>query len=118
MYWGHSAPQFWAGQCGKGLLPALSGSQRWAVCWPPCLAAQGASVLVCRGSCRALGGLGSGQSSPVLGVVEAGHIQLGFHSEVEEGTGQGGRAGPSLQAEPWRPDCPVGRESTARVRIS
>lgn len=36
-----------------------------------------------------------------------GHIQLGFHSEVEEGTGQGGRAGPSLQVEPWRPDCPA-----------
>lgn len=49
-------------------------------------------------------------------VAEVGHIQLGFHSEVEEGTGQGGRAGPSLQAEPWRPDCPVGGESQALVR--
>lgn len=71
-------------------------------------------MLVCRGSCRALGGLGSGRSSPVWGVVEAGRIQLGFHSEAEGDTGQGGRAGPSLQAEPWRPDCPVGREEQSR----
>lgn len=49
-------------------------------------------------------------------VVEVEHIQQGFHSEAEEGTGQGGRAGPSLQAEPWRPDCPVGGESKALVR--
>lgn len=73
-------------------------------------------MLACRGSCRALGGRGSGRSSPVWDVAEVGHIQLGFHSEVEEGTGQGGRAGPSLQAEPWRPDCPVGGESQALVR--
>lgn len=116
MYWRHSAPQTWAGLCGKGLLPAPSGSQRWAVCWPRCLAAQDASVLACRGSCRALGGQGSGRSSPVQDVVEVVHTQLGFHSEAEEGTGQGGRAGPSLQAEPWRPDCPVGGESKALVR--
>lgn len=116
MYWGHSALQSWAGLCRKGLLPALSGSQRWVVCWPRCLAAQDVSVLACRGSCRALGGQGSGRSSPVRDVVEVEHIRLGFHSEVEEGTGQGGRAGPSLQAEPWRPDCPVGGESKELVR--
>lgn len=48
--------------------------------------------------------------------VEVEHIRLGFHSEAEEGTGQGGRAGPSLQEEPWRPDCPVGGESKELVR--
>lgn len=62
---------------------------------------------VCRGSCRARGEQGSGRSSPGWDEAEVGHIQLGFHSEAEEGTGQGGRAGPSLQVEPWRPDCPA-----------
>lgn len=35
---------------------------------------------------------------------------------VEGGTGQGGRAGPSLRAEPWRPDCPVEGEKARLVR--
>ena len=78
-----------AGPCRKGLLPAPSGSQQWAVCWPQCLAAQDESVRVCRGSCRARGEQGSGRSSPGWDEAEVGHIQLGFHSEAEEGTGQG-----------------------------
>lgn len=97
----------------QGPLPALSGPQQRAVCWPRCLAARGASVLVCTGSCHAPGGPGFGRSSPGWGAVGAGHTRRGCRSVAEEGTGWGDRAGPSLQAGPWRPEYPAEGEREA-----
>lgn len=91
----------------RGPLPALSGHRRWAVRWPRCPAARGGSVLVCTGSGRAPAGPGSGPSSPAWDAEGAVRTRRGCRSVAEGGTGQGGRAGPSLQAEPWRPDCPA-----------
>lgn len=91
----------------RGPLPALSGRRRWAACWPRCPAARGGSVLVCTGSGHAPGGPESGPSSLAWDAEAGAHTRRGCRSGAEGGTGQGGRAGPSLQAEPWRPDCPA-----------
>lgn len=75
-------------------------------------------MLVCTGSCRAPGGRGSGPSSPAWGAAGAGRTRRGCRSAGAGGTGRGDRAGPSLRAEPWRPDCPVEGERERRpVRL-
>lgn len=87
-------------------LPVPSVSLLWTVCWRRCLAARCGSVLVCRGSWRALV-LCSAPSSPAWGGGVAVRTLRGSRSGGVGGTGPGGRVEPSRLAEPWRPGYPA-----------
>lgn len=95
-----------------GLLPAPSACPLWTACWRRCPAARRGSVLACRGSWRALVPC-SAPSTPAWGGGVGARTLRGCRSGEVGDTGPGGRAEPSLQEEPWRPDCPAGRQGEA-----